>query len=248
MTKSIHIYGFHSIESLVASNPESILKVFIQIGREDKRIQSLLSDLVAHEISILKIDKNKLDILAKGESHQGVISEIILPPFPGESLLIDSIKKSLTNPLILILDSIQDPRNLGACLRSANAAGVDYVVINKDGSSPINALVHKASAGAINSLKIFQVTNIVRTIKAIQKENIWVIGLDGDTLSSIYNINLCDPTAIVMGTEGKGIRKLIKKTCDQLVAIPMSGNIESLNVSVATGIALFECKRQRESS
>jgi 23S rRNA (guanosine2251-2'-O)-methyltransferase len=248
MSKSIHIFGFHSVESLVASNPESILKVFVQIGREDKRILSLLSDLLDHEISILKIDKNKLDIIAKGESHQGVISEIILPPFPGESLLVESIKKSLIKPLILILDSIQDPRNLGACLRSANAAGVDYVVINKDGSSPINALVHKASAGAINTLKIFQVTNIVRAIKAIQKENIWVIGLDGDTLTSIYDINLCDSTAIVMGTEGKGIRELIKKTCDQLVAIPMSGNIESLNVSVATGIALFESKRQRESS
>ena len=150
--------------------------------------------------------------------------------------------------LILVLDSIQDPRNLGACLRSANAAGVNYVVINKDGSAPINALVHKASAGAINSLKIFHVTNLSRTIIEIQKRGIWVIGLDGSSKSTIYDVNLTDATAIVMGAEGKGIRRLIKENCDQIVTIPMSGNIESLNVSVATGIALFESKRQREST
>ena len=248
MSKSIHIFGFHSIESLLNTNPESILKVFIQSGRDDIRMRNIITALTNQKISFLHSDKNKLDRLAKGELHQGIIAEVILPPLPGEDVLIADIKKISSIPLVLILDSIQDSRNLGACLRSANAAGIDCVVINKDGSSPINALVHKASAGAINTLKIFQVTNIVRAIKAIQKENIWVIGLDGDTLTSIYDINLCDSTAIVMGTEGKGIRQLIKKTCDQLVTIPMSGNIESLNVSVATGIALFESKRQRESS
>jgi len=171
-----------------------------------------------------------------------------MPTFPGEKILIESIKNSSKKPLVLILDSIQDPRNLGACLRSANAAGVDFVIINKDGSAPINSLVYKASAGAINSLQIFLVTNIVRTIKAIQNEGIWVIGLDGNATTSIYDVNLADSTAIVMGSEGKGIRQLIKKTCDQLVIIPMSGNIESLNVSVATGIALFESIRQRKTS
>ena len=167
---------------------------------------------------------------------------------PGEDSLITVIKKIPGNPLVLILDSIQDPRNLGACLRSANAAGIDCVVINKDGSSPINAVVHKTSAGAINTLKIFQVTNLTRTIKALQKNGLWVIGLDGGASTTIYDVNLSDATAIVMGAEGKGIRQLIKKTCDQLVSIPMTGSIESLNVSVATGITLFESKRQRESS
>ena len=248
MSKSINIFGFHSVESLLKSNPESILKVFIQTSRSDKRVLNILDDLSIQRISVSKIDKNKLDQLAKGESHQGIIAEIIPPPLPGEKTLIELIKNSSTKPLILILDSIQDPRNLGACLRSANAVGVDYVLINKDGSAPINSLVHKASAGAINSIKIFQVTNLVRTIKAIQKEGIWVIGLDGKDLTSIYDVNLVDSTAIVMGSEGKGIRPLIKKTCDQLAIIPMSGNIESLNVSVATGIALFESMRQRKTS
>jgi 23S rRNA (guanosine2251-2'-O)-methyltransferase len=155
------------------------------------------------------------------------------------------INKLEKTALILILDSIQDPRNLGACLRSANAAGVDCVVINKDGSAPINALVHKTSAGALNQLKIFSVTNLARTIKALKEENIWVIGLDSSTETSLYQIDLSTPSAIIMGSESSGLRSLTKKSCDQLAMIPMQGNVESLNVSVATGIALFEASRQR---
>ena len=248
MSKSIHIFGFHSIEGLLNTNPESILRVFIQTGRDDIRVRKIVTALTDHKISFLNIDKNKLDSIAKGEPHQGIIAEVILPALPGEDSLIAVIKKIPGNPLVLILDSIQDPRNLGACLRSANASGVDCVVINKDGSSPINAVVHKTSAGAINTLKIFQVTNLTRTIKALQKNGMWVIGLDGGASTTIYDVNLSDATAIVMGAEGKGIRQLIKKNCDQLVSIPMIGSIESLNVSVATGITLFESKRQRESS
>jgi 23S rRNA (guanosine2251-2'-O)-methyltransferase len=247
MSKSIHIFGFHSIESLLNTNPESVLKVFIQSGRKDSRVHNLNQTLYDLKIPCLELDKNNLELIAKGETHQGIISEVILPPLLTEHALLSSIENLQIKPLILILDSIHDPRNLGACLRSANAAGVSHVIINKDGSAPINALVHKTSAGAINSLQIFHVTNLSRTIKSIQEKGIWVIGLDGDSTSKIYDVNLSDATAIVMGTEGKGIRKLIKKTCDQLVTIPMSGNIESLNVSVATGIALFESKRQRES-
>jgi len=248
MSKSIHIFGFHSIESLLNTNPESILKVFIQAGRDDIRMSNIITALTDQKISFLHIDKNKLERIAKGELHQGVIAEVILPPLPGEDSLIAVIKEIQGNPLVLILDSIQDPRNLGACLRSANAARADCVVINKDGSSPINAVVHKTSAGAINTLKIFQVTNLSRTIKALQNNGLWVIGLDGGASTTIYDLNLSDATAIVMGAEGKGIRQLIKKTCDQLVSIPMTGSVESLNVSVATGITLFESKRQRESS
>ena len=248
MSKSIYIFGFHSIESLLNTNPESVLKVFIQNGRKDVRVNNINKILSDLKISFSSVDKNDLDRIAKGELHQGIISEVILPPLLTEDALLSSIENLPENPLILILDSIQDPRNLGACIRSANAAGVSHVIINKDGSAPINALVHKTSAGAINSLLIFHVTNLSRTIKSIQEKGVWVIGLDGDSPSNIYDVNLSGPTAIVMGAEGKGIRQLIKKTCDQMVTIPMSGNIESLNVSVATGIALFESKRQRESS
>ena len=248
MSKSIYIYGFHSIESQLNSNPEYILKLFIQSGRNDARMSKMTSLLNNLKINFLKIDKNKLERLAKGEPHQGIIAEVLLPSLPGQDALIDFITNLSSNPLILILDSIQDPRNLGACLRSANAAGVDCVVINKDGSAPINSVVYKTSAGAINQLKIFQVTNLVRVIKALQSKELWVVGLDGSAKTSIYDVNLSDPLVIVMGTEGKGLRQLIKKTCDYLATIPMTGNVESLNVSVATGIALFESRRQRQSN
>jgi len=248
MSKSIHIYGFHSIEAQLNSNPECILNVFVQTGRSDSRMSEITSFLNTQKISFSKVDKNKLDRLTKGEPHQGIVAEVILPPRLGHEALIDFVTKLSSSPLILMLDSIQDPRNLGACLRSANAAGVDCVVVNKDGSAPINAVVHKTSAGAINQLKIFQVTNLVRTIKSLQAQELWVIGLDGDVTTSIYDINLRGPTVIVMGTEGKGLRQLIMKTCDQLAQIPMTGNVESLNVSVATGIALFEGRRQRQSN
>ena len=193
-------------------------------------------------------DKDKLDKISKGEAHQGIISEVILPPILNQDSLFDSIINFNQDLFILILDSIQDPRNMGACLRSANAAGVSHVIINKDGSSPINATVHKTSAGAISNLQIFHVTNLSRTIKEIQKRGIWVVGLDGSSQKSLYDINLTGSIAIIVGSEGKGIRHLIKKNCDQIVSIPMTGNIESLNVSVATAISLFETKRQKESS
>ena len=248
MSKSIYIYGFHSIESQLNSNPEYILKLFIQSGRNDARMSKMTSRLNNLKINFLKIDKNELDRLAKREPHQGIIAEVLLPSLPGQEALIDFIDKLTSSALVLILDSIQDPRNLGACLRSANAAGVDCVVVNKDGSAPINSVVYKTSAGAMNQLKIFQVTNLVRTIKALQSKELWVVGLDGSVKTSIYDLDLCGPMVIVMGTEGEGLRQLIKKTCDYLATIPMTGDVESLNVSVATGIALFESRRQRQSN
>ena len=170
MSKSIHIYGFHSIEAQLRSNPECIINVFVQTGRSDSRMSEMTSFLSTQKINFSKIDKNKLDRLTKGEPHQGIVAEVILPSLLGHEALIDFVTKLSSSPLILMLDSIQDPRNLGACLRSANAAGVDCVVVNKDGSAPINAVVHKTSAGAINQLKIFQVTNLARTIKSLQTQ------------------------------------------------------------------------------
>ena len=247
MANSVYIFGFHSFESILNSNPELILNVFVQSGRCDRRMQDLLNKLDNQKIKYSTTDKKTLDKLTKGELHHGVLAKIILPSLLGQDKLIEHIKHSSINPLILILDSLQDPRNLGACLRNADAAGVDCVVINKDRSAPINALVYKASAGAINHIKIFQVTNLVRTIKELQKNGIWVLGLDGLSSNSLYKTNLCEPIALVMGSEGKGLRKLIKTSCDELVNIPMLGNVGSLNVSVATGIALFESRRQRQT-
>ncbi|HIB31088.1 MAG TPA: 23S rRNA (guanosine(2251)-2'-O)-methyltransferase RlmB [Candidatus Thioglobus sp.] len=247
MSKTIIIFGFHAVQAQLDAAPEGFVRVLTLDNRNDKRVNHITDQFSQLDIQVTKANKQQLDKLTKNQTHQGVAAEILLPTLPNQDELISFVSKLENSALILILDSIQDPRNLGACLRSANAAGVDCVVINKDGSAPINALVHKTSAGALNQLKIFQVTNLARTIKALQQENIWVVGLDGSTDTSIYQINLTDPTALIMGTEGKGLRKLTKQSCDQLALIPMQGNVESLNVSVATGISLFEASRQRLS-
>ena len=245
MSKTIVIFGFHAIQAQLDSAPEGFVKVLTLDNRNDKRVNQITAQLHQLGIQIHQSTKQRLDKLSKNQTHQGIAAEILLPTLPNQNELIEFVSRLETTALILILDSIQDPRNLGACLRSANAAGVDCVVINKDGSAPINALVYKTSAGALNQLKIFQVTNLARTIKALQKENIWVVGLDGSTNTSIYQIDLKTPTALIMGAEGSGLRKLTKHSCDQLAFIPMQGNVESLNVSVATGISLFEASRQR---
>ncbi len=247
MSKTIIIFGFHAVQAQLDAAPEGFVRVLTLDNRNDKRVSHIIDQFSQLDIQVTKANKQQLDKLTKNQTHQGLAAEILLPALPNQDELISFVSKLENSALILILDSIQDPRNLGACLRSANAAGVDCVVINKDGSAPINALVHKTSAGALNQLKIFQVTNLARTIKALQQENIWVVGLDGSTDTSIYQINLTDPTALIMGTEGKGLRKLTKQSCDQLALIPMQGNVESLNVSVATGISLFEASRQRLS-
>ncbi|SMN15011.1 23S rRNA (guanosine-2'-O-)-methyltransferase rlmB [uncultured Candidatus Thioglobus sp.] len=245
MSKTLIIFGFHAIQAQLDAAPEGFVKVLTLDNRNDKRISQITTAFNQLSIKITKANKQQLDKLTKNQTHQGIAAEVLLPTLPNQDELIGFVSRLESSALILILDSIQDPRNLGACLRSANAAGVDCVVINKDGSAPINALVHKTSAGALNQLKIFQVTNLARTIKALQQENVWVVGLDGSTNTSIYQIDLTTPTALIMGTEGKGLRQLTKQSCDQLALIPMQGNVESLNVSVATGISLFEASRQR---
>ncbi len=245
MSKTLIIFGFHAVQAQLDSAPEGFVRVLILENRNDKRVGQITDQLNQLGINTSKSNKQQLDKLSKNQTHQGIAAEILLPTLPNQDELIGFVSRLENSPLILILDSIQDPRNLGACLRSANAAGVDCVVINKDGSAPINALVHKTSAGALNQLKIFQVTNLARTIKALQKEDVWVVGLDGSTNTSIYQIDLKTPTALIMGAEGTGLRKLTKQSCDQMALIPMQGNVESLNVSVATGISLFEASRQR---
>ncbi|SGZ63214.1 23S rRNA (guanosine-2'-O-)-methyltransferase rlmB [Bathymodiolus thermophilus thioautotrophic gill symbiont] len=245
MSKSIIIFGFHSIQAQLESNPECLLKIYTLDNRHDKRLNIITTQLNQLGFNTFPTSKQQLNKLTKNQVHQGIAAEILLPTLPNQDGLMSHINKLEKTALILILDSIQDPRNLGACLRSANAAGVDCVIINKDGSAPISALVHKTSAGALNQLKIFSVTNLARTIKALKENNIWVIGLDGSTETSLYQVDLTTPSAIIMGSEGSGLRSLTKKSCDQLAMIPMQGNIESLNVSVATGIALFEASRQR---
>lgn len=245
MAKSIFIYGFHAILAQLDSNPQNIIRVYSLENRTDSRLNNLMTQLAQHAIKSVKTSKQQLAKYANTPTHQGIVAEILPATLPNQNALISYLSKFKKPILILILDSIQDPRNLGACLRSANAAGTDCVVINKNNSAPINALVHKTSAGALKQLKLFQVSNLSRTIRALQKQNIWVIGLDGSSKLSLYDSDLTASSAIVIGSEGTGLRQLTQQSCDQLVRIPMQGNVESLNLSVAASITLFEANRQR---
>lgn len=231
------IGGFHSVVSHLKSSPASIIDLFIDETRFDSRSKEVISLAKSVGVAVKKTSKDKIDKISKIDNNQGVVAKIVLKNLKTDNELKQFIKKDLN--LVLILDNITDPRNIGACLRSANAFAVDCVIIAKDGCGAINETTYKTSAGSINDLNIFQVVNISRTIKLLQQHNFWVLGLDGNTTKDITRHSFNTPHALVMGSEGSGLRKLTKKSCDEIVKIPMLGTVESLNVAVATGISLF---------
>jgi 23S rRNA (guanosine2251-2'-O)-methyltransferase len=210
---------------------------------EDKRGTRIKNLAKTSQVNSELIDSKKIDRLAGHSKHQGFAAEISNLGFLSEKDLIPRLK-NLTTSRVLILDSIQDPRNLGACLRSALAFEFKAVIINKDGSSPINEYVFKTSVGAILNLNIFYVTNLSRSINTLKDIGFWVLGLDGHGEGSIFSEKFSSKTAVVLGSEGSGIRKLVKENCDHLIKIPISKKVESLNISVAAGIIMYELKKQ----
>lgn len=236
------ISGFHAVESILIERPELIVRLFISRS-EDKRVVRVKDLAKTSQINSELIDSKKIDRLAGHSKHQGFAAEISNLGFLSEKDIIPRLK-NLTTSRVLILDSIQDPRNLGACLRSALAFEFDAVIINKDGSSPINEYVFKTSVGAILNLNIFYVTNLSRSINTLKDIGFWVLGLDGHGEGSIFSEKFSSKTAVVLGSEGSGIRKLVKENCDHLIKIPISMKVESLNISVAAGIIMYELKKQ----
>jgi len=236
------ISGFHAVESILIQRPELIVRLFISRS-EDKRVVRIKNLAKTSQINLELIDSKKIDRLAGHSKHQGFAAEISNLGFLSEKDIIPRLK-NLTTSRVLILDSIQDPRNLGACLRSALAFEFDAVIINKDGSSPINEYVFKTSVGAILNLNIFYVTNLSRSINTLKDIGFWVLGLDGHGEGSIFSEKFSLKTAVVLGSEGSGIRKLVKENCDHLIKIPISNKVESLNISVAAGIIMYELKKQ----
>jgi len=236
------ISGFHAVESILIQRPELIVRLFISRS-EDKRVVRIKNLAKTSQINLESIDSKKIDRLAGHSKHQGFAAEISNLGFLSEKDIIPRLK-NLTTSRVLILDSIQDPRNLGACLRSALAFEFDAVIINKDGSSPINEYVFKTSVGAILNLNIFYVTNLSRSINTLKDIGFWVLGLDGHGEGSIFSEKFSLKTAVVLGSEGSGIRKLVKENCDHLIKIPISNKVESLNISVAAGIIMYELKKQ----
>lgn len=236
------ISGFHAVESILIERPELIVRLFISRS-EDKRVVRVKDLAKTSQINSELIDSKKIDRLVGHSKHQGFAAEISNLGFLSEKDIIPRLK-NLTTSRVLILDSIQDPRNLGACLRSALAFEFDAVIINKDGSSPINEYVFKTSVGAILNLNIFYVTNLSRSINTLKDIGFWVLGLDGHGEGSIFSEKFSSKTAVVLGSEGSGIRKLVKENCDHLIKIPISNKVESLNISVAAGIIMYELKKQ----
>ncbi|MFK8013265.1 MAG: 23S rRNA (guanosine(2251)-2'-O)-methyltransferase RlmB [Marinicellaceae bacterium] len=236
------IFGIHAVE--MALKAGEVREVWLQKDAQNKRLLNLLQQVEKTNVVLKRVSLQDLDRQCN-ERHQGVVASINAVKLKSEK----ELKKALQDwdkPLILVLDCIEDPRNLGACLRSADAAGVTAVVFSKDKSASITPITHKTAAGAVEHLEIFQVTNLARAIDAIKEAGVWVYGTALDENSqSIYETELTGAVAIVMGNEGKGLRHLVKQSCDHLIHLPMAGEVQSLNVSVATGIALFEVVRQR---
>lgn len=251
-----YIYGIHAVDSLLRRNPKSVQSLLLQTGREDKRIAALLELAQNQGVTVMREPRADLDKIVSGR-HQGVVarvSEVAPSEETGnsnlwrESDLLQAVENKNGPVLILVLDGVTDPHNLGACLRSADAAGVDAVVVPKDNSADLTPVVRKVACGAAEVVPFVRVTNVSRTLQALQERGVWLYGTDGDAEKSIYNSELTGSIALVMGAEGKGMRRLTREQCDYLIHLPMAGSVSSLNVSVATGIFLFEVVRQRGAS
>jgi len=237
--KTNFIHGFNALKTTLTNKPFLIEKVYLADSRNDSKIQEIKTKLLKEKIKFVIISNQEISNIIQNDKHQGFLASISGSILKKENELKTDLQ-DLKNSKVLILDSIQDPRNLGACLRSALAFGVDAVILNRDGTAPINEYTFKASVGAVLGLDIYEVTNLSRSIEALKKIDYWVIGLDGYSDQIISSDNLPNKIAIVLGSEGSGIRKLVKRNCDHLFKIPIANDVESLNISVAAGIALYE--------
>jgi 23S rRNA (guanosine2251-2'-O)-methyltransferase len=246
MAKSQHevIYGLHPVESALRNNRENVLQLWVQQGRNDGRIRKLIDLANSAGIAIEAISADKLSKKCEGERHQGVVAR--LRAGTRKTLeLEDLLERDAL--LVLILDEVQDPHNIGACLRTADAVGADAVIVSKNRSPGLTPVVVKVASGAADHTPYIQVSNLARALEKLRDANVWVIGTSGDTETSLYDCQVAKRMAVVMGSEGKGMRRLTREGCDELVAIPMQGSVESLNVSVASGVTLFELRRRMNS-
>jgi len=239
------IYGIHAIEAALTHDPGNILELYFESDSHNARLKELSDHAREAGLKPHARDKAALDKMTGGARHQGAVARYRTPPPRSESELAALVEKAGAEALLLVLDGVTDPHNLGACLRSAEAAGVTAVVVPKDKAAGITPTVRKASAGAADRIAFFAVTNLARTLKTLKQQGVWLAGLAGDVPQVFYSLDLKGPLAIVMGSEGEGMRRLTRESCDFLAKIPMRGSVESLNVSVATGVVLFEALRQR---
>ncbi|EIK44530.1 RNA methyltransferase, TrmH family, group 3 [Cellvibrio sp. BR] len=241
------IFGLHAVQALLKSAPQRVIEIYMVQGRNDQKLQKIVNAAQSNGIHCQVVNRNKLDELVSDENHQGVVA-VCTPGETYDETWLFNLLDNLNEPaFLLILDGVTDPHNLGACMRSAEAAGVHAVIAPKDKSAGLTPIARKVACGAAEVLPFVPVTNLARTLKKLQEKGIWLFGAAGDAEHSIYQSNLKGPIGILMGAEGDGLRRLTQDTCDHLMNIPMAGTVSSLNVSVATGICLFEAVRQRRS-
>jgi 23S rRNA (guanosine2251-2'-O)-methyltransferase len=244
--KLTKIVGLHAAQSALMYSPQKISRAWVDSERHDKRLETLLETLSTLDISIEKVERKKLDKLADGMNHQGVVLEVALPEELSENDLKVAVEHLSENALFLVLDNVQDPHNLGACLRTADATGVHGIIITKDNAVGITPTVCKVASGAAETVPVYVVTNLARTLRWLKTEGVWVIGTAGEAESTLFKSDFTVPMALVIGAEEKGMRRLTREQCDFLVKLPMLGTVESLNLSVATGVLLYEVLRQRQ--
>ena len=244
--KLTKIVGLYAAQSALMYSPQKISRAWVDSERHDKRLEMLLETLSTLDVSIEKVERKKLDKLADGMNHQGVVLEVALPEELSENDLKVAVEHLSENALFLVLDNVQDPHNLGACLRTADATGVHGIIITKDNAVGITPTVCKVASGAAETVPVYVVTNLARTLRWLKTEGVWVVGTAGEAQSTLFKSDFTVPMALVIGAEEKGMRRLTREQCDFLVKLPMLGTVESLNLSVATGVLLYEVLRQRQ--
>jgi 23S rRNA (guanosine2251-2'-O)-methyltransferase len=248
MAETDHVYGLHAVAGLLASRPAAVTALWVASAAADRRLAELVAQAGAANIPVRRVTRQELDQLCPGGRHQGVVAELQAAAAAGGEQSLAAFLEALDAPaFLLVLDGVQDPHNLGACLRTADAAGVHAVILPRDRAVGITAVVRKVACGAAETMPVFSVTNLARTLRQLRTAGIWIYGASDAADASLYDADLRGPLAIVLGSEGKGMRRLTREHCDHLLAIPMAGSVESLNVSVAAGVLLYEARRQRSA-
>ncbi|MGI4839641.1 MAG: 23S rRNA (guanosine(2251)-2'-O)-methyltransferase RlmB [Janthinobacterium lividum] len=247
MSQLEKIYGVHAVEALLRHHPKRVKQIWLSEGRSEPRVQTLVALAGENRVPVGSAERRELDAWAGEGVHQGVVADVSPSQVWGEAMLDELLDRTEGAPLLLVLDGVTDPHNLGACLRSADAAGALAVIVPKDKSATLTPAVRKVACGAAEVIPLVAVTNLARTLEKLQQRGLWVVGTAGEAEMDLYQHDMTGPTILIMGAEGKGMRRLTREHCDYLVKLPMAGSVSSLNVSVATGICLFEAVRQRNA-
>ncbi|MBD3893683.1 23S rRNA (guanosine(2251)-2'-O)-methyltransferase RlmB [Hydrogenophaga sp.] len=246
MSGSKVLFGFHAVGVRLKTAPQSIVEIYFDASRRDARMRQFVARAQEAQVRLIEADALRIAKLAGSHGHQGLAARVqALPALHSLDDLLEQIEAAGTAPLLLVLDGITDPHNLGACLRVADGAGAHAVIAPKDHAAGVNATVAKVASGAAETMPYFMVTNLARTLGELKERHIRVLGASDDAPQTLYQTDLKGPLALVLGAEGDGMRQLTRKTCDELLRIPMRGAVESLNVSVASGVCLYEALRQR---